>query len=160
MIDTLPVTMHSLDQSRSFVDMRVSRQHQVDPSRFQDRHGHFPHLDQAALAVLDSVRPVRPEAIRRMMEKCDDPHAIGLSQIRFQPFHHRTRRVDGISARIERDEMDRTVIEGVIRFGSTGNATALTRSRQQIRLEIRARLVDAGRTLHLVISRCRPASDG
>ena len=86
--------------------MRVADEDEVDAALFEHGQEDLAHVVHPALAVGILVGVVRAFGVGRVVEKRDDPVALGGGEVGLEPLHHRAvgRAVRVVG--IEVDEMD------------------------------------------------------
>ena len=119
-------TVVPVEQAGAFIDVAVTAEHEVHPVAFQDRHRVLAHLDEIGA----EVGVVRAEGVGRLVPEGDDPILLRGHQVLLQPGEHGRagRAIRG--RRIQADEMDVRVVEGVVTLVAGGDAARLAVARE------------------------------
>ena len=104
----------AIDEEGALVGMAMAGQNEIDTTLLENGQGVLPHLDELRLGV----RVVRALAVRRMVPESNDPVLLRGGEVCLEPRHHRaTRRAIGVE-RVQDDEVDVSVVEGVVGLGA------------------------------------------
>ena len=91
-----------------------------------------------------------------MVPEGDDPVLGGGAEVRLQPVQHRASRRAAGGHRIERDEMDAAVVEGIVFFGAGGHAAGRAVGGMVEYLEVRNGQRRIGQLRRVVVADGRP----
>ena len=106
--------------------MAVAAKNQIHPVLFQQGQEVLPHIDQLLLCV----RVVAAFGIRGMVPHGDDPVLSRRLQVLQKPEVLGAGGRPWADLRIQNDEVDIAVVEGVIQFGTGSHPPGLARTRQ------------------------------